>query len=493
ALILMLAAPAQSQPVISEFMAENDKTLADGDGQYSDWIELHNPDPVEVNLAGWYLTDDSKNLTKWQFPAVTIPAGGYFVVFASDKDRRDPAGELHTNFDLDADGEYLALVMPDGTTIVSQFAPKFPKQIDDVSYGVTQGFATGETPRNGYFRVASPGIRNGGVDSLVVVEKVTLSRLSGPFTGTISLSMSGAAEGQRIRYVMAPPDTGGAGVPEPTADSAEYTGSITISTSTIVRATVFSADNLQRGFTASGHYVRLATSGASRIDTFASQLPLIVIDTHGSGPLVKDGIERPAWLYAWNRPTSGNTALTNPPTAASSLTTNVRGSSSAEFPKKGFTIRLTDSNGKDDSVPLLGLPSFDTWVLVGPWTYDPTYLHNTIIYDLSNRMGRWAPRTQVVEAFLNTNGGDLDYGDYVGIYILTDALRIDKKRVDITSLSPKDLSGNAITGGYLMKFDVPDPEDFSFQTKRNYPGPPNALLVTSPKAEDLPQAQREYI
>ncbi len=491
--LLAVATSAKAQPVISELMAQNVSILADVDGQFSDWIELHNPGPISVNLAGWYLTDDSKNLTKWQFPAVTLPLGGYLVVFASDKNRRDPTAELHTNFSLDGDGEYLALVNPDGVTIVSQFAPKFPNQIDDVSYGITQGFAAGETPRNGHFRVATPGVRNGGTDSLVVLEKVTLSRTSGPFTGTFTLTLSGAAEGQRIRYVVAPPAASGAAVPEPTAGSTEYTAPISISTSTIVRATVFSADNSQRGFTASGHYVRLATSGTSRVDTFASQTPLLVIDTHGSGPLVKDGIERPAWLYAWNKPTTGNTALSTPPTAASSLTTNVRGSSSADFPKKGFTVRLTDSNGRDKSLGLFGLPSFDTWVLVGPWAYDPTYLHNVIIYDLSNRMGRWAPRTQIVEAFMNTNGGDLDYRDYVGLYVFTDALRVDSKRIDLASLSPKDLSGNAITGGYLMKFDVAAPDDFSFQTRRNYPGDPNALIVTSPKAEDLPQAQRDYI
>ena len=493
ALPLTLAAPLPAAPAITEFMAANTRTLADSDGQFSDWIELHNPDPVAVNLAGWYLTDDAKNLTRWQLPAITIPPGGYLLVFASDKNRRDPTKELHANFELEASGEYLGLVMPDGTTIVSQFGPKFPEQLDDISYGVTQPSAVGEAPRTGHFRTPTPGAQNGGVETLLLLERVTLSRTSGPFTGTVTLTLSGAAEGQRIRYVMAPPAVTGAAVPEPSAASTAYSGPITLSTSVIVRASVFSADDRQHGNPATGHYVRLATAGTSRVDTFASQLPLLVIDTHGSGELEKDGVERPAWLYAWNRPAPGGTALTNPPTTVSSLTTNVRGSSSAEFPKKGFTIRLTDSTGKDNALPLFGLPSFSTWVLVGPWTYDPTYLHNAIIYDLNNRIGRWAPRTQVVEVFLNSNGGDLDYSDYVGLYIFTDALRIDKKRVDLENLGPNDLSGNAVTGGYLMKFDVPAAEDFSFQTKRNYPGAPNALIVTSPKAEDLPQAQRDYI
>jgi hypothetical protein len=493
-LLVGLAGPAVCEPVITEFGAATNRSFAAANGDFLDWIELHNPDAVAVSLAGYYLTDEAKELTKWQFPAVTIPAGGYLIVFASDKNNRDPEKELHTNFELEASGEYLGLVMPDGQTIVSQFAPKFPAQIDDVSYGTTQPGTPGETPRTGYFRTPTPGARNGGAETLLLLERVTLSRSSGPFTGTITLTMMGAAEGQRIRYVAAAPSvTTGATVAEPTATAAEYTGPLTVSTSTIVRAAVFSADNSQRGFSTTAHYVRLTTSGAARIDTFASQLPLLVIDTHGSGALEKDGRNHPGWIYSWNRPAPGGTTITAPPTATSALNTEVRGSSSAFFPKKGFNLRFTDSNGRDKSVPLFGLPSFDRWALVGPWVYDPTFVHNGLMYELSNRIGRWAPRTQLVEVFFNANGGDLDYTDYAGIYILTDSLQVDKKRVDIAALGPKDISGTAVTGGYLLKSDVPDDDDFSFQTKRNYPASPLALNVSSPDAADLVTAQREYI
>lgn len=493
ALTFLPATALPADPVISEFLATNTKVRADSDGQFSDWIELHNPDAVPVDLAGWFLTDDPKTLNKWQFPAVTIPAGGYLVVYASDKNRRDPTGELHTNFSLETDGEYLALVKPDGLTITREFAPKYPPQFENVSYGPTQPTAAGEGPVSGHFRTPTPGARNGGLDTVLLLERVVFSRNPGPFAGTVTLTLSGAAPGQRIRYSVTPPTAAGAVAPEPSAAATEYSGPFTLSGSGIVSAAVFSADNRQRGFTTAGQFTRLASSGPARIDTFAGQLPLLAIDTHGFGPLVKDGIERPGWVYAWDRNPAGATTLNGPPNATSALTLNVRGSTSADFPKKGFTVRLNDGAGKDRAVPLLGLPGFDTWVLVGPWTYDPTYLHNALIYELSNRMGRWAPRTQLAELFLNTNGGDLDASDYAGIYILTDALRIEKKRIDLATLSPGDVSGSAVTGGYLMKFDVPAAEDFSFQTRRNYPGLPNALIVTSPKAEDLPQAQRDYI
>jgi len=116
-------------------MASNSRTLADENGEYSDWIELANIGTNTVNLDGWYLTDDASDLTKWQLPATNLNAGGFLIVFASNKDRRIPGTNLHTNFRLSTGGEYLALVKPDGTNIATEFAPTFPPQAPDVSYG----------------------------------------------------------------------------------------------------------------------------------------------------------------------------------------------------------------------------------------------------------------------------------------------------------------------------------------------------------------------
>src|SRR5262245_10350533 len=116
---------SQAQVIISEFLANNTKTLADQDGDYSDWIELHNASPVEANLGGWYLTDSTTDLPKWRFPVAIVPANGYLLVFASGKNRALPNAQLHTSFNLSANGEYLALVQPDGKTIASEFAPTF--------------------------------------------------------------------------------------------------------------------------------------------------------------------------------------------------------------------------------------------------------------------------------------------------------------------------------------------------------------------------------
>jgi hypothetical protein len=141
ALGLLSASPIRAQVFISEFLASNSNGLEDEDGDTPDWIELHNPTQSPVDLDGWYLTDDAAELTKWRFPAVTIPAAGFLVVFASGKDRAIPGAPLHTSFSLEVEGEYLALVSP-GTNVVHAFSPAFPKQSGNISYGYAQEVTT---------------------------------------------------------------------------------------------------------------------------------------------------------------------------------------------------------------------------------------------------------------------------------------------------------------------------------------------------------------
>jgi hypothetical protein len=116
-------------------MAVNVNGFDDEDRDEEDWIEIHNASMNTVELKGWYLTDNVNTLTKWAFPDVKLAPGAYLVVFASGKNRRDPLGVLHTNFRLNASGEYLGLVRPDGLTVVSEFSPTYPIQAPDVSFG----------------------------------------------------------------------------------------------------------------------------------------------------------------------------------------------------------------------------------------------------------------------------------------------------------------------------------------------------------------------
>ncbi len=121
---------------ITELMAWNTVSIKDEDGRFSDWIEIFNENNEPVNLYKWYLTDDSSNLTKWQFPSVEVGAQGYLVVYASGKDQRIAGRELHANFTLAEDGGYLAIVKPDGSKIAWEYSPAYPAQQPDESYGL---------------------------------------------------------------------------------------------------------------------------------------------------------------------------------------------------------------------------------------------------------------------------------------------------------------------------------------------------------------------
>ncbi len=134
----------QMAVVINEFLAANTNGLMDEDGARSDWVELYNNGASAVDLTGWHLTDDTADLDKWTLPATNLAAGSYLVVFASGKDRAVSGQELHTNFSLEQNGESLALVMPDGTTIADSFE-LFPEQLSNVSYGRGAGATTTDT------------------------------------------------------------------------------------------------------------------------------------------------------------------------------------------------------------------------------------------------------------------------------------------------------------------------------------------------------------
>jgi hypothetical protein len=122
-------------------MPANARILADEDGEFSDWIEIHNSGGTSVDLGGYFLTDDSQELTKWAFPSMTLPAGAYLVVFASAKNRTSDPSHLHTNFRLDAEGGFLALVTAEGATVLSAFNP-YPSVKEDVAFGISENQQT---------------------------------------------------------------------------------------------------------------------------------------------------------------------------------------------------------------------------------------------------------------------------------------------------------------------------------------------------------------
>ncbi len=201
--------------VINEFLASNATVLQDEDLEYSDWIELHNPNSVAVPMANWALTDNAAYPDKWVFPDISIAAGGYLVVFASSKDRKPTDGRpLHTNFKMNADdpdtpgfGEYLALFnaeMPPRAT--TQFDPAFPSQATDISYGLQEGGVEWC-----FYSTPTAGAAN-GADCTPKVAPVVLNYTRGYYDAPIGLTMTCPTPEAHIRYTLdgtVPTESGG--------------------------------------------------------------------------------------------------------------------------------------------------------------------------------------------------------------------------------------------------------------------------------------------
>ncbi|UCH13968.1 MAG: CotH kinase family protein [Bacteroidales bacterium] len=101
-LIIFLSVSIKALPqelVINEIMSSNTMTLADEDGDFSDWLEIYNYGATPVNLNGYGLSDNNSVPYMWIFPDITIQAGDYLVVFASDKDRKDMPANYNTIID----------------------------------------------------------------------------------------------------------------------------------------------------------------------------------------------------------------------------------------------------------------------------------------------------------------------------------------------------------------------------------------------------------
>lgn len=213
--------------VLSEFLAANSKGLADENGDFEDWIEIRNTASTARSAEGWWLTDDVAMPMKWRLPAVTIPGGGYLRVFASGKDRAVPGANLHTNFRLNDAGEYLALVEPDGETVATEYAPEFPPQAADISFGLDASGA------RMFFATPTPGAAN-GVGSVDRVADTKFSVDRGFFTAAFDLAITTATPGAQIRYT-----TNGTA---PTATTGlVWPGTLRIAGTTVVRAAAFRA------------------------------------------------------------------------------------------------------------------------------------------------------------------------------------------------------------------------------------------------------------
>jgi len=121
--------PVSSDLVINEFMADNETTVTDQDGEYDDWIEFYNNGDEEISLLGFNLSDDAAQPDQWTFPDTTIAANDYLIIWA-DKDE-DQEG-LHASFKLSSAGETILLSGP-GLDMIDEVT--YGQQIADTTTG----------------------------------------------------------------------------------------------------------------------------------------------------------------------------------------------------------------------------------------------------------------------------------------------------------------------------------------------------------------------
>lgn len=445
ALLAAFAHTAAAAPYISEILAKNDAGLLDADGTRQDWIELHNPDAAAADLSGYVLTDDPEQPERWVFPdGVSIPGGGYLVVFASGKDRRVAGQPLHTSFSLSSGGEYLALSAPGDGDPVSQFAP-FPPQSADVSWGRLSADAAAGF---GYFNPPTPGASNNPATS--AAEAVQFSAGSRTFTGSFQVVLSVQSPTAAIRYST--------NRSEPTATSPLYAGTpITISSSTRLRARAFEPAR-PAGPVSSETYLRLDGAAAA----FTSTLPIVVTTTWGASvPATNTQVAAHLMVF---EPKSGTARLTNAPDISTPCVLERRGSSTAGAAKYSLKMETQDESGDDRAISVPGMPRDADWVLHAPYDYDRTLMHNDLIYRISNDAGRYAPRTRFVEHFhdTTTDAGTISGAlsgsvDYFGVYSFMEKITRGADRVDVENLTTADNTAPRVQGGYIFKVDRIDP------------------------------------
>ena len=192
-LSLCVMPAARGQVVINEILTSNVNVNTDEDDTYQDWVELYNPGPAAVTLGGFGLTDDATLPYKWVFPAVTMPANSYLLVWCSDKNRTTPGLPLHTNFKISSSGEAITLTNTSGVAV--DVVPAVAL-LQDVSYG---RLPNGSGPWV-FFANVTPAAANSGQGFSEILPPPVFSHESGFSTTPFALTITSPVPGATILY-----------------------------------------------------------------------------------------------------------------------------------------------------------------------------------------------------------------------------------------------------------------------------------------------------
>ncbi len=223
-----------SQVVINEFSAANydEDDFQPGFGSdYTDWVELYNTGASAVNLAGYHLSDDITEPTKWTFPAGTsIAAGGHLLILA-DGGNGFSNGYYRTNFKLTQTKGTEYVVFADATgTIIESVQLNYPNKKNDSRGRTTDGATTW-----GVFDDPTPDASNTNSDDRYALKPV-FDIPAGFYTvgATLTVQLSTTEPNSSIRYTLDGSN--------PNSSSTLYTLPISLMNTTVIRAKTYSTD-----------------------------------------------------------------------------------------------------------------------------------------------------------------------------------------------------------------------------------------------------------
>lgn len=227
-----------AQIFINEYSCSNVTGPTDAYGEREDWVELFNAGSSSVDLTGYYLSDKSTNLTKWQVPSGSIAANGFKMVYCSGRNTVN-GSQYHPNFSLvQTKNEWIILTMPDGITVVDSIKIVHLTKNDHSVGRQTNGAATWKL-----FTTPTPNANNAGAVNFYTAAPV-FGLSPGFYTGSQSVTITCPDPAATIRYT-----TDGS---VPTTTSTQYTAPVAINATTVLRAKAFGTD--PSSFTTSGTF-----------------------------------------------------------------------------------------------------------------------------------------------------------------------------------------------------------------------------------------------
>lgn len=245
------------------------------------------------------------------------------------------------------------------------------------------------------------------------------------------------------------------------------------------------------GATAGQHwYIDDVTKEIPAAVELQSNLPIVVINTNGVS--IPDDPKINAQMGIIDNGPGNFNHLSDPYNDYNgAIGIETRGQSTQMFPKKSYGFETRDNTGENLDASLLGMPEENDWILYAPYT-DKSMLRNVVTFDMGRKMGRYCTRTVYCELVINN--------DYKGVYVLEEKIKKDENRVNISTLKQNEVSGDDLTGGYILSVDKLAP-DFQYGVDgwKSDPVPayPNAMDITFqyyyPEAGEIVTQQRNYI